>query len=158
MLSDRLKKEIDSCLEKYPSDRKQSGVMSALACVQKERGWLNKESIEDVANYLGMPAIAVQEVASFYTMFNREPVGKYKIRLCTGLPCLLRGSDNVASCLKRKLGVGFGETTSDNVYTLQESECMGACGDAPVITINDRNMRSFTTPDQIDELLGELSK
>lgn len=158
MLSEHLKKKIDSHLSKYPSDRKQSAVIAALACVQKENGWLSKESIQAVADYLGIPDIAVYEVANFYTMFNINPVGEYKIRLCTNLPCLLKGADVAELYLKKKLGIGFSETTKDNMFTLQKSECMGACGDAPVLTVNDRKMCSFMTNEKIDKMLEELSK
>jgi NADH-quinone oxidoreductase subunit E len=148
---------IDKAIAKYPADQKQSAVMAALAIAQKEKGWLSSETMEFVARYLGMPAIAVYEVASFYAMYNLAPLGRHKITICTNLPCALSGANQAAQHLRKCLGIGFNESTADGNFTLKEGECMGACGDAPVMLINDRSMKSFMTPDQIDKLLAELA-
>jgi NADH-quinone oxidoreductase subunit E len=156
MLSPEALKLIDKEVAKYPAAQKQSAVMSALRIAQDEKGWLAPETIEFVANYLGMPPIAAFEVASFYNMFDTQPVGKYKICVCTNLPCALSGAGTVAEHLKKKLGIGFGETTEDGKFTLKEGECMGACGDAPLFIINNKKMASFMTPEKIDQMLAEL--
>ena len=155
MLSQESKQQIDREVAKYPAEQKQSAVMAALAIAQMEKGWLSTETIEDVAGYLGMAPVAVYEVASFYNMYDLAPVGKYKITVCTNLPCALSGGVHAADYLKQKLGVGFNETTADGKYTLKEGECMGACGDAPVMLVNNVRMCSFMQPEQIDRLLGE---
>ena len=155
MLSQESQKQIDREIAKYPAEQKQSAVMAALAIAQMEKGWLSTETIEDVAGYLGMAPVAVYEVASFYNMYNLAPVGKYKITVCTNLPCALSGGVHAADYLKQKLGVGFNETTADGRFTLKEGECMGACGDAPVMLVNNVRMCSFMQPEQIDRLLGE---
>ena len=141
---------------KYPVDQKQSAVMACLAHAQEEMGWLPPEAIEAVANYLGMPPIAAYEVASFYNMYDLKPVGKYKLTVCTNLPCMLSGGVDAGEYLKHKLGIGFNETTPDGRITLKEGECMGACGDAPVMLVNNRRMCSCMQPEQIDKLLAEL--
>lgn len=156
MLSPEALKLIDKEVAKYPAVQKQSAVMSALRIAQDEKGWLAPETIEFVANYLGMPPIAAFEVASFYNMFDTQPVGKYKICVCTNLPCALSGAGTVAEHLKKKLGISFGETTEDGKFTLKEGECMGACGDAPLFLINNKKMASFMTPEKIDQMLAEL--
>jgi len=161
MISAESLKKIDRELAKYPADQRQSAVMAALAIVQEEHGWLSPELMQSVADYLGMPAIAVQEVATFYSMYNLKPVGKYKLTLCTNLPCQLGpngGAVSTAEYLKRKLGIGFGETTADGRFTLQEGECMGACGDAPVLLVNNHRMCSFMSREKIDSLIEELSR
>ena len=155
MLSQESKQQIDREVAKYPAEQKQSAVMAALAIAQMEKGWLSTETIEDVAGYLGMAPVAVYEVASFYNMYDLAPVGKYKITVCTNLPCALSGGVHAADYLKQKLGVGFNETTGDGKFTLKEGECMGACGDAPVMLVNNVRMCSFMQPEQIDRLLGE---
>jgi NADH-quinone oxidoreductase subunit E len=155
MLSQESKKQIDREVAKYPAEQKQSAVMAALAIAQMEKGWLSTETIEDVAGYLGMAPVAVYEVASFYNMYDLAPVGQYKITVCTNLPCALSGGVHAADYLKQKLGVGFNETTADGRFTLKEGECMGACGDAPVMLVNNVRMCSFMQPEQIDRLLGE---
>jgi NADH-quinone oxidoreductase subunit E len=155
MLSQESKNQIDREVAKYPAEQKQSAVMAALAIAQMEKGWLSTETIEDVAGYLGMAPVAVYEVASFYNMYDLAPVGQYKITVCTNLPCALSGGVHAADYLKQKLGVGFNETTADGKYTLKEGECMGACGDAPVMLVNNVRMCSFMQPEQIDRLLGE---
>jgi NADH-quinone oxidoreductase subunit E len=155
MLSQDTLKQIDREIAKYPADQKQSAVMAALAIAQMEKGWLSSETIEAVAGYLGMAPVAVYEVASFYNMYDLAPVGKYKITVCTNLPCALSGGVHAADYLKQKLGIGFNETTADGRFTLKEGECMGACGDAPVMLVNNVRMCSFMQPEQIDRLLGE---
>ncbi len=158
MLSAESLKKIDREIAKYPADQKQSAVMSALAIAQEEKGWLADETMNFVAEYLGMPPIAVYEVATFYNMYNLEPVGKYKITVCTNLPCALSGSNDTAAYLKQKLGIGFNQTTPDGKFTLKEGECFGACGDAPVLLVNNKRMCSFMSNEKIDRLLEDLSK
>ena len=155
MLTPESFKKIDREIAKYPADQKQSAVMAALAIAQEELGWLSSEAIECVANYLEMPQMAAYEVASFYNMYDLKPVGKYKLTVCTNLPCMLSGGVDAAEYLKQKLGVGFNETTADGKFTLKEGECMGACGDAPVFIVNNRSMCSHMHPEQIDKLLEE---
>ena len=155
MLSQEALRQIDREIAKYPAGQKQSAVMAALAIAQDEKGWLAQETIEAVADYLGMPPIAVYEVASFYNMYELAPVGKYKLTVCTNLPCALSGGVHAADYLKAKLGIGFNETTRDGKFTLKEGECMGACGDAPVMLLNNKRMCSYMTPEQIDQLLAE---
>lgn len=132
--------------------------MSALAIAQDEKGWLANETMNFVAEYLNMPPIAVYEVATFYNMYNLEPVGQYKITVCTNLPCALSGGNEAANYLKQKLGIGFNQTTSDGKFTLKEGECMGACGDSPVMLINNKRMFSFMSSEKIDEMLENLKK
>ena len=147
---------IDAEIAKYPADQKQSAVMGALRIAQTEKGWLKPELIEYVAQYLEMPAIAAYEVATFYNMYDTQPVGRHKITVCTNLPCALHGAIEIAEHLKNRLGVGFGETTEDGRYTLKEGECMGACGDAPLCLHNNHKMHTHLTPGQVDELLDNL--
>jgi NADH-quinone oxidoreductase subunit E len=156
MLSAEALRKIDRELTKYPADQRQSAVMSALAIAQHEKGHLSPEVMAFVARYLGMPPIAVEEVASFYTMYDTAPVGKYKLVMCTNLPCALRGANEAADHLKRRLGVGFNETTADGRFTLKEGECFGACGDAPVMLVNNKRMASFMTSEALDRFLKEL--
>jgi NADH-quinone oxidoreductase subunit E len=156
MLSAEAMRRIDREIAKYPPDQRQSAVMSCLAIAQHEQGYVTREAMAFVARHLGMAPIAVEEVASFYTMFDLAPVGKYKLVMCTNLPCALRGANEAADHLKRKLGVGFNETTADGRFTLKEGECFGACGDAPVMLVNNKRMASFMTPDALDRFLKEL--
>jgi NADH-quinone oxidoreductase subunit E len=158
LLSEQAYKKIDREVAKFPADQKQSAVMAALAIAQDEKGWLAPEVMQDVADYLGMPAIAVQEVATFYAMYNTSPVGKHKITVCTNLPCALSGGEKAARYLKQKLGVDYRETTADGKFTLMEGECMGACGDAPVMLVNNKRMCSWMSNDKIDALVEELKK
>jgi NADH-quinone oxidoreductase subunit E len=155
MLSPEALKKIDREVGKYPADQKQSAVMAALVIAQDEKGWLPKETIAAVASYLGMAPIAAYEVASFYNMYDLQPVGKYKVTVCTNLPCALSGGVHAADYVKEKLGIDFNETTADGKFTLKEGECMGACGDAPVMLLNNKRMCSFMLPEQIDKLLAE---
>jgi NADH-quinone oxidoreductase subunit E len=156
MLSADALKRIDREVAKYPLDRKQSAVMAALAVAQDEKGWLSTETMDFIASYLGMPPIAVYEVATFYEMYNTKPAGKYKLTLCTNLPCALQEASRAAEHLKKKLGIGFGETTADGLFTLKEGECFGACGDAPVLLVNNKHMCSWMSEEKIDALLAEL--
>ena len=157
MLSEAALRGIDRELAKYPADQKQSAVMAALAIAQDEKGWLAPETMDFVASYLGMAPVAVYEVASFYEMYNREPTGRYKITICTNLPCALSDAAKAAEHLKAKLGIDFGETTPDGLFTLKEGECFGACGDAPVLLVNNKRMCSWMVPEKLDALLGELA-
>lgn len=156
-LSDDARRRIDREIAKYPTDQKQSAVMSALAIVQDEHGWLPPAAMDAVGRYLGMPTVAVYEVATFYTMYNLKPTGRHKLTICTNLPCALQGANVAAKHLKARLGVDFGESTGDGRFTLREGECMGACGDAPVVLVNNKRMASFMTPPAIDALLDELA-
>jgi NADH-quinone oxidoreductase subunit E len=158
MLSAESIKKIDREIAKYPADQRQSAVMSALAIAQDEKGWLANETMDFVAQYLGMPPIAVYEVATFYNMYNLQPLGKYKITVCTNLPCALSGANDAVAQIQQKLGIGFNETTADGKFTLKEGECMGACGDAPVLLVNNKRMCSFMSSDRIEQLLEELSQ
>lgn len=158
MLSAESLRLIDREIAKYPAEQKQSAVMSALRIAQQEHGWLSTETIEAVADYLGMPPMAVYEVATFYNMYDLKPVGTHKITVCTNLPCALSGGMEAADYLKTKLGIGFNETTADGRFTLVEGECMGACGDAPVLLHNNHKMCCRMTRDEIDKLIEELSK
>jgi len=158
MLSDDALRRIDRELAKYPTDQRQSAVMAALAIAQAEIGWLPKSAIEQVASYLGIPAIAAYEVATFYAMYDLAPVGRHKLTLCTNLPCALSGANKAAAHLKARLGVGFGGTTVDGAFTLQEGECQGACGDAPVLLVDNTRMCSFMSDERLDELLNELKR
>lgn len=157
MLSAEALKEMDRAVAKYPPDQKRAAVMASLALAQDELGWVSPEAMQFVADYLGMPAIAVQEVATFYTMYETRPPGKYKLTICTNLPCQLRDAESAADYLKKKLGIDFNETTPDGRFTLKEGECMGACGDAPVMLLNNKKMCSFMSREKIDALLGELN-
>lgn len=141
---------------KYPAAERQSAVMSALAIAQEEHGWLSNELLEEVATVLGMAPVAVFEVATFYNMYDLAPVGRHKIAVCTNLPCALSGGVDAAERLKRRLGVEFGETTRDGRFTLKEGECMGACGDAPVLIVNNRRMCTRMSDEKLDALIEEL--
>jgi NADH-quinone oxidoreductase subunit E len=156
LLSEQAYQKIDQELTKFPSDQKQSAIMAALAIAQDEHGWLSTATIADVARYLDVPPIAVQEVATFYSMFNTAPVGKYKLTLCTNLPCALRGSDRVGDHLKRRLQVDYQGTTTDGMFTLVEGECMGACGDAPVVLMNNKHMCVHMSEERLDVLIDRL--
>lgn len=157
MLSAQALARIDREIAKYPSDQKRSAVMAALAIAQDEHGWLSTATMDFVARYLDMPPIAVYEVATFYEMYNTEPIGKFKLTICTNLPCALQSASEAAEHLKRKLGIGFGETTPDRMFTLKQGECFGACGDAPVVLVNNKRMCSWMRPAELDRLLAELA-
>jgi NADH-quinone oxidoreductase subunit E len=156
MLSADALRRIDREITKYPAGRKQSAVMAALIIAQDEKGWLSAETMNAVAEYLGMAPIAVYEVATFYTMYNVKPIGKFKLTICTNLPCGLQGSLAAADHLKSCLGVDFDETTADGNFTLKEGECMGACAMAPVVLVNNKRMCDYMTNEKLDALLAEL--
>jgi NADH-quinone oxidoreductase subunit E len=155
LTTDSLQK-IDREIAKYPPERKQSAVMSALIIAQDEKGWLSTEVIDTVAKYLGMPSVAVYEVATFYSMYNLKPTGQYKLTLCTCLPCGLQGALAAGDHLREKLGIDFNETTSDGKFTLKEGECMGACAMAPVVLVNNKKMHDYMTTERLDRLIEEL--
>jgi NADH-quinone oxidoreductase subunit E len=157
-LSEQARVRIDREIAKYPPDQRQSAVMAALAIVQQENGHLTNPLMDAVAEHLGMPSIAVYEVATFYTMYDLSPIGRHKLCVCTNLPCALSGANEAAEHLKKRLGIGWNGTTADGLFTLKEGECFGACGDAPVILHNNRKMLVGMTPAKIDELLAELAK
>jgi NADH-quinone oxidoreductase subunit E len=158
LLSSELLRRIDREIAKYPPEQKQSAVMAALAIAQDEHGWLSDEVMAAVAAVLDMAPIAVYEVASFYNMYNLQPTGRCKITLCTNLPCALSGANRAAEHLKRRLGIGFGHTTADGQFTLKEGECLGACGDAPVLLVNNKRMESFMSEDRLDALVDEWKR
>ena len=141
---------------KYPTDQKQSAVMACLSIVQQEQGWVSAEAEEAVAQYLGMPPIAVREVTTFYNMYNQQPVGRFKLNVCTNLPCQLRNALHALEHLCRRLGVEEGGTSADGLFTVQKSECLGACADAPVLLVNDRQMVSYMSDARLDELVATL--
>jgi len=157
ILSADARARIDREIAKYPPGQRQSAVMSALAIAQRELGWLSNETMDEVAGILGMPPVAVYEVATFYTMYDLKPTGRFKLAICTNLPCALSGATAAAEHLKAKLGIGFGETTPDGRFTLKEGECMGACGDAPVMLVNNHRMVSWMSGGKLDALIDELS-
>ena len=156
MITEATKERFAREVAKYPAEQKQSAVMACLSIVQQEQGWVSAESEAVIADYLGMPAIAVHEVTTFYNMYNQHPVGKYKLNVCTNLPCQLRDGYKALHHLEGKLGIKMGETTADGMFTLQQSECQGACADSPVLLVNDRHMCSFMTNDKLDELIDGL--
>lgn len=156
MLSPDSLKRIDQAVAKYPPDQKKSAVITALAVAQDEKGHLSTEVMDFVAGYLGMPPIAVYEVATFYTMYELKKPGKYKLCICTNLPCALSGAEDAAEHLKKKLGIDWNETTADGRFTLKEGECFGACADAPVMLFNNKTMLSYMTPEKLDAWLRDL--
>jgi NADH-quinone oxidoreductase subunit E len=156
MISEQTKSLFDREVAKYPPDQKQSAVMACLTVVQREHGHVSPESEEIVAAYLGMPAIAVHEVTTFYNMYNQHPVGRFKLNVCTNLPCQLRDGTSALQYLEHKLGLSMGQTTKDGMFTLQQSECLGACADAPVMLVNDLTMCSFMSEEKIDQLIDGL--
>ena len=156
MISDATKARFDHEVAKFPADQKQSAVMACLAIVQQELGWVSPESERVVATHLGMAPMAVHEVTTFYNMYNQKPLGKYKLNVCTNLPCQWRGGAQAMAHLEHKLGIHAGQTTADGLITLQPSECQGACADAPVLLVNDRTMCSFMSNDKLDQLIDGL--
>ena len=151
-MQDRFAKEV----AKYPVDQKQSAVMACLAIIQQEKGYVSAESEKVVADFLGMAPMAVHEVTSFYNMYNQQAVGKYKLNVCTNLPCQLRDGDKALKFLEKKLGIHMNETTADGLFTLQQCECLGACADSPVMLVNDRTMCSFMSNDKLEQLVDGL--
>ncbi|MEO5671712.1 MAG: NADH-quinone oxidoreductase subunit NuoE [Ramlibacter sp.] len=146
----------DKEVAKYPADQRQSAVMACLTIIQDQHGWVSVENEQLVADYLGMAPIAVHEVTTFYNMYNQQPVGKYKLNVCTNLPCQLRDGARALRHLEHRLGIKMGETTRDGVFTLQQSECLGACADSPVLLVNDKTMCSFMSDDKLDQLVDGL--
>ncbi len=155
-LSDSTRARFDREVAKYPADQRQSAVMACLAIVQQEQGYVSAEAEEAIAAHLGMPPIAVHEVTTFYNMYNQQPVGAFKLNVCTNLPCQLRGGDKALDHLCHKLGVQPYGTTADGTFTVQPSECLGACADAPVMLVNDRKMLSFMSHERLDDLVETL--
>lgn len=158
LLSDDAYRKIDQEVAKFPPDRKVSAVIAALTIAQDEHGWLPPELMQEVAAYLKVKATGVQQVASFYSMFNLQPVGKYKLAICTNLPCEMTGSERAAQHLKSRLGIDYRETTPDGMFTLVKSECMGACADGPVVLVNNKRMCMRMSAQKLDELLEELKR
>lgn len=158
ILSQAAYEKIDREIAKFPPGKKRSAVIAAMAIAQEELRWLSPEIMQELADYLNVPVVAIEEIASFYSMFDTKPVGKYKITVCTNLPCEMSGSVHAAQYLQKKLGIGFGETTSDGMFTLVQGECMGACGDGPTIRINNKYMYMRMSNAKIDQLLEELKK
>ena len=156
MITDATRARFDKEVAKYPADQKQSAVMACLAIVQQEQGFVSGESEKLVAEYLGMPPIAVHEVTTFYNMYNQQPVGRWKLNVCTNLPCQLRGGQHALEHLCASLDIDEGGTTADRAFTVQKSECLGACADAPVLLVNDRQMISFMNDARLDELVAVL--
>ena len=156
MINDTTRARFDREVAKYPPDQKQSAVMACLAIVQQQEGAISQESEQDIAEYLGMPQIAVHEVTTFYNMYNQRKLGKFKLNVCTNLPCQLRDGQKALDYLGKKLGIAMGENTPDGLFTLQQSECLGACADAPVMLVNDRTMCSFMSFDKLDHLIEGL--
>ena len=148
--------QFDREIAKYPDDQRQSAVMACLSIMQNAYGHVSPEGEQAVAAYLGMPPMAVHEVVTFYNMYNQQPVGRYKLNVCTNLPCLLRNGEGALQYLEQKLGIQAGETTADGLFTLQPCECLGACADAPVMLVNDRTMCSFMSDDKLDQLVDGL--
>jgi NADH-quinone oxidoreductase subunit E len=158
MISDATKARFAREVAKFPADQKQSAVMACLSIVQQELGWVSPESEKVVADYLGMAPMAVHEVTTFYNMYNQQKLGKFKLNVCTNLPCQLRGGQQALVHLQKRLGINVGETTADGLITLQPSECQGACADAPVLLVNDRTMCSFMSNQKLDELIDTLQQ
>jgi len=156
MISDATKALFAKEVAKYPADQKQSAVMACLTIVQHELGYVSADSEKVVADYLGMAPMAVHEVTTFYNMYNQRPVGKFKLNVCTNLPCQLRDGQKALHHLEKKLGISMGETTKDGLFTLQQSECLGACADSPVLLVNDRKMCSFMSNDKLDQLVDGI--
>src|SRR5574340_871015 len=155
MLSEQIQSQINRELKKYPADQKQSAVMAALRFVQDEKGWIANEDMADIAAYLGMPKMAVYEVATFYHMYNLKPMGKHTITVCTNLSCTLCGALDTVSYIESKLGIKLGEVTADGKYGLREGECMGACKDAPLLTLNNKKICARLSNEKIDQILAE---
>ncbi|HXZ48719.1 MAG TPA: NADH-quinone oxidoreductase subunit NuoE [Usitatibacter sp.] len=159
LLSAESLRRIEAELGKYPPEQKRSAAIAALAIAQEQHGWLPTELMEEVAGLLGMPPVAVYEVATFYNMYDLKPRGRHKLAMCTNLPCALSGAAEAAEHLKRRCGVAaFGETSPDGRFTVKEGECFGACGDAPVLIVDNRRMLGFMTPEKLDRLIEELGE
>ncbi|MFP8777203.1 NADH-quinone oxidoreductase subunit NuoE [Hydrogenophaga sp. RWCD_12] len=155
-LSEATKARFAREVAKYPAEQAQSAVMACLSIIQQEQGYVSNAAEQAIADYLGMPVMAVHEVTTFYNMYNQRPVGKFKLNVCTNLPCQLRDGYTALHHLEKKLGIAMGETTADGMFTLQQSECLGACADSPVMLVNDRHMCSFMSNDKLDQLIDGL--
>ena len=158
MISEATKARFAREVAKYPADQAQSAVMACLSIVQQEQGWVSPESEQEIADYLGMPVMAVHEVTTFYNMYNQKPVGRFKLAVCTNAPCMFAGGPEALKHLCDKLGIEPYGTTADGQFTVQPCECLGACGDAPVMLVNDRNMCSFMSNDKLDQLVDGLRR
>ena len=156
MITEATRARFEREIAKYPADQKQYAVMACLSIVQQEQGWVSEESEAVIASILGMPEIAVHEVTTFYNMYNQKPLGKFKLNVCTNLPCQLRYGSKALQHLAQKLGIEMGQTTPDGLFTLQQSECLGACADSPVMLVNDRHMCSFMSNEKLDQLVDGL--
>jgi NADH-quinone oxidoreductase subunit E len=156
MITDSTRARFDREVAKYPPEQAQSAVMACLAIVQQEQGFVSTDAEREIAEYLGMAPMAVHEVTTFYNMYNQRQLGKFKLNVCTNLPCQLRDGQKALQHLEKKLGVHMGETTADGLFTLQQSECLGACADAPVMLVNDRHMCSFMSNEKLDQLIEGL--
>ena len=156
MISEEIRVRFDREVAKYPPERKQSAVMACLSIMQDVYGWVSPESELAVAEYLELAPMAVHEVTTFYNMYNQQPVGKFKLNVCTNLPCQLRNGYKALEHLQAQLGIKAGQTTADGLFTLQECECLGACADAPVMLVNDRKMLSYMTNERLDGLVQDL--
>lgn len=156
MISSESRARFEQEVAKYPADQRQSAVMACLAIAQQEIGYVSAEAEAEIAEFLGMAPMAVHEVTTFYNMYNQRPVGRYKLNVCTNLPCQLRDGGKALQHLERKLGISMGESTKDGLFTLQQCECLGACADSPVLLVNDRTMCSFMTEEKLDQLVDGL--
>ena len=156
MISESIRVRFEREVAKYPAEQRQSAVMACLAIIQDEQGHVSLDSERELAAFLGMAPMAVHEVTTFYNMYNQHPVGRYKLNVCTNLPCLLREGNEALAHLEAKLGIKMGETTPDGLFTLQQSECLGACADSPVMLVNDRHMCSFMSNQKLDQLIAGL--
>lgn len=156
ILSEKVRQEIDACLLKFPKEQRRSATLYALRMVQEEQGWVSEENMNAVAEYLGIPAIAVYEVATFYTMYDLEPKAKHKVGVCTNVSCQLRGADQIVGHIKQKYGVGLNEVTKDRQYFFQEVECLGSCCGAPVVIVDDKHYQENLTPAALDKILDGL--
>jgi NADH-quinone oxidoreductase subunit E len=155
-LTDAVRQRFDREVAKYPADQRQSGVMACLTIVQEQAGFVSGDAERLVATYLGMAPIAVHEVTTFYNMYNQQPVGRFKLNVCTNLPCQLRDGQKALQHLCNRLGIEEGGTTADGMFTVQQSECLGACADAPVMLVNDLQMCSYMTAPRLDDLIATL--
>lgn len=159
VIAEKIAKKIDHWISKYPEGQQRSAVVEALLLVQEQNGgWLSEDALNAVASYLNLPPIQVYEVATFYDMYELQPVGQHKIAVCTNLSCQLRGSEKIVAHLKKRLGVGLGETTKDGKFSLREVECMAACDGAPMCQVDDKQCYKHLTPESIDALLEELKQ
>ena len=156
MIPEQYQARFDKEVAKYPPEGKASAVMAILAIVQQVEGWVSADNEKMIADYLGMAPIAVHEVTTFYNMYNQHPLGKFKLNVCTNLPCQLRDGAKALAHLEKKLGIHMGDTTPDGLFTLQQSECLGACADSPVMLVNDRTMCSFMSNEKLDQLIDGL--